>query len=210
MQSDKDVEPLFFRYWGKAGADDSYHLLPYHCLDVAAVGFHLLSPKQQRCQSLAKSLGVDAHWLQQWFTFCLALHDLGKFTAAFQNLVPDIAKSLGSFDPACDGRVRHDALGYGLWIYQLKELIPSPYRTRAEQWLGLVFGHHGQPVDNAAVRKAVRSHCNERDEQAARRFAESIIKHFMPPLEPLEGVDTEMIADMERDIGVDNDPIPAA
>ncbi|MFC3394161.1 HD domain-containing protein [Brenneria rubrifaciens] len=35
----------YFRYWGKArqsqdlpGGDD-YHLLPYHCLDVAACGY---------------------------------------------------------------------------------------------------------------------------------------------------------------------------
>jgi hypothetical protein len=28
--------PLYFRYWGKAEKDGSgYHLLPYHCLDVA-------------------------------------------------------------------------------------------------------------------------------------------------------------------------------
>lgn len=27
----------YFKYWGKAGKDgEGYHLLPYHCLDVAA------------------------------------------------------------------------------------------------------------------------------------------------------------------------------
>ncbi len=31
--------PLYFKYWGKAEKDGAgYHLLPYHCLDVAAVG----------------------------------------------------------------------------------------------------------------------------------------------------------------------------
>ncbi|WP_156919725.1 HD domain-containing protein [Syntrophorhabdus aromaticivorans] len=30
--------PNYFKYWGKAEKDGSrYHLLPYHCLDVAAV-----------------------------------------------------------------------------------------------------------------------------------------------------------------------------
>ncbi len=38
-----------YRYWGKAKKDHDgegadYHLLPYHCLDVAAVGWHLLNP----------------------------------------------------------------------------------------------------------------------------------------------------------------------
>jgi CRISPR-associated endonuclease/helicase Cas3 len=28
----------YFKYWGKAEKDgDGYHLLPYHCLDLAAV-----------------------------------------------------------------------------------------------------------------------------------------------------------------------------
>ncbi|MBN1577058.1 MAG: hypothetical protein JW913_10925 [Chitinispirillaceae bacterium] len=35
--------PLYYKYWGKArkrvdGAGYDYHLLVYHCLDVAAVG----------------------------------------------------------------------------------------------------------------------------------------------------------------------------
>jgi CRISPR-associated endonuclease/helicase Cas3 len=35
------TEKLYYKYWGKAcadeGQDNSYHLLPYYCLDVAAV-----------------------------------------------------------------------------------------------------------------------------------------------------------------------------
>lgn len=34
--------PLYYKYWGKARKREDggydYHLLPYHCLDVAAVG----------------------------------------------------------------------------------------------------------------------------------------------------------------------------
>ncbi len=34
---------LYYKYWGKAkpeaGDGPAYHLLPYHCLDVAAVMF---------------------------------------------------------------------------------------------------------------------------------------------------------------------------
>jgi len=33
----------YFKYWGKAKAEEeggsAYHLLPYHCLDVAAVAY---------------------------------------------------------------------------------------------------------------------------------------------------------------------------
>jgi len=37
-----DLQRSYWRYWGKAqkesGLGPEYHLLPYHCLDVAAVG----------------------------------------------------------------------------------------------------------------------------------------------------------------------------
>jgi len=33
------MDESYFRYWGKAEKDGTgYHLLPYHCLDVAVVG----------------------------------------------------------------------------------------------------------------------------------------------------------------------------
>lgn len=36
----------FLHYWGKTSKNDngdiSYHLLPYHCLDVAACGYHMV------------------------------------------------------------------------------------------------------------------------------------------------------------------------
>ncbi|WP_275387861.1 HD domain-containing protein [Xenorhabdus bovienii] len=39
------------RYWGKAQkniySDADYHLLAYHCLDVAAVGKYLLAPHKK-------------------------------------------------------------------------------------------------------------------------------------------------------------------
>ncbi|MGW6163671.1 HD domain-containing protein, partial [Bacillus altitudinis] len=40
--------PDYMRYWGKAkrvdlpGESDDYHLLAYHCLDVAACGYQMV------------------------------------------------------------------------------------------------------------------------------------------------------------------------
>ena len=35
-----ELTPSYYRYWGKADRETGqYHLLPYHCLDVAAVGW---------------------------------------------------------------------------------------------------------------------------------------------------------------------------
>ena len=55
-------QPAYFRYWGKARPDKTqgahYHLLAYHCLDVAAVGWYLLNPEQLLCRRLARQLAV--------------------------------------------------------------------------------------------------------------------------------------------------------
>ena len=32
------MQKTYYNYWGKADKEGNYHLLPYHCLDVAAVG----------------------------------------------------------------------------------------------------------------------------------------------------------------------------
>ncbi|MGZ8945870.1 MAG: HD domain-containing protein [Methylococcaceae bacterium] len=48
------TENLYYKYWGKARSDNengaNYHLLPYHCLDVAAVGWQLLAPDKSLCK----------------------------------------------------------------------------------------------------------------------------------------------------------------
>jgi len=50
----------YFKYWGKAKSDDesglAFHLLPYHCLDVAAVGQLLLKPEKVLCQRFSNKV----------------------------------------------------------------------------------------------------------------------------------------------------------
>lgn len=70
--------PLYFRYWGKAGKDgDSYHLLPYHCLDVAAAGavWWEQSSVIRRSFCSHASLSSDDQ-VRAWLLFFMALHDL--------------------------------------------------------------------------------------------------------------------------------------
>ena len=58
----------FYRYWGKAGPageETGYHLLPYHCLDVAAVGSALLREQKELRLGLAAFLGVSAEALRR-------------------------------------------------------------------------------------------------------------------------------------------------
>ncbi len=83
----------YFRYWGKAKPQDGgaaqFHLLPYHCLDVAAVGLQYL----RRPPVLRRLLCQQFHWkdeaaLEGWVAFWLTMHDLGKFSEAFQSQCP--------------------------------------------------------------------------------------------------------------------------
>lgn len=105
----------FYRYWGKAGPageEPGYHLLPYHCLDVAAVGRVLLREQEGLLLGLAGFLGVHADALRRWLAYLLAIHDVGKFADGFQNLRPDLMLALQGRRVAASYDERHDTLGY--------------------------------------------------------------------------------------------------
>ncbi|MEW6670495.1 MAG: CRISPR-associated helicase/endonuclease Cas3, partial [Thermodesulfobacteriota bacterium] len=74
----------YYRYWGKAREDGSYHLLPYHCLDVAAVAaaWWDASPSIRHGFRLHNTLPEEQ--LRAWVLFFTALHDYGKFDIRFQ------------------------------------------------------------------------------------------------------------------------------
>ncbi len=186
----------YHRYWGKAAKLDEagspdYHLLPYHCLDVAAVGFLLLDPSSSRNAHIAQQLKVDPIWLQRWFAFCLSLHDLGKFCRSFQNLAPNLSPALV---PAagCANSVRHDSLGIGMWqnvlIQRTSDLFHSTNSKTITGWLEVVFGHHGHPP-NQNLGRQIKRHCLEEDELAAESFFRDASSLLMPELTPLKDID---------------------
>jgi len=153
--------PLYFRYWGKAEKDGTgYHLLPYHCLDVAAVGHVLLSQRNDLRKRFATISGLDETICCQWIVLFLGLHDIGKFSESFQNLRPDLREKLqGKQSGNTYYSVRHDSLGNLLWIESLwhsfeaatSASVPD-FRNAAEYWQELFqyianafTGHHGEP-----------------------------------------------------------------
>ena len=90
--------PLYYRYWGKAKPSQeggaSYHLLVYHCLDVAATGEALIDAGLLDLAPLARELNMDIGLVIRLAIFFKILHDLGKFARAFQNLAPDLSPQL--------------------------------------------------------------------------------------------------------------------
>lgn len=84
----------FFRYWGKTQGED-YHLLPYHALDVAAVGCEYLTHHPRLRRFLAGALCLSEEHLAPWIGFFLALHDAGKFSEPFQSQHPTLQNRQG-------------------------------------------------------------------------------------------------------------------
>ncbi len=84
LLKDKNIV-TFFDFWGKTrrgekdGGDD-YHLLCWHSLDVAAMGYLMV---KRNCFGLAdyfRQLGIsDKEQAAQFFAWLLCWHDIGKF-----------------------------------------------------------------------------------------------------------------------------------
>ncbi len=174
----------YFKYWGKAKTDDtsglSYHLLPYHCLDVAAVGLRLLSADQALIHQLAKQLQVEPEWLQRWLVFCLVIHDLGKFARAFQGLKPDLSAELVAKNPNMPYSERHDSLGFCVWRDFLQDPIGDWVTQKTGQthdlkhwqpWLEIVTGHHGMPPKKSLP---INNFFQTEDKAAALAFIQDI------------------------------------
>lgn len=183
------AEKLYYKYWGKAGSDNengaAYHLLPYHCLDVAAVGWQLLTPDKPLCKQLAKQLEVEPEWLRELFVFCLALHDLGKFARAFQGLRQDLSTNLVKANPRMSYAERHDSLGFCLWQETLQTKLleqlsgsesDTSWPNYLQSWLEIVTGHHGMPPK---TNLRTRNFFEVEDEQAAMAFLQDAITFFL-------------------------------
>ena len=89
-----DSVPAYYLYWGKACKDGSYHLLPYHCLDVAAVAKIWWNESPTIQKAFSEKSVLSANQIQAWVLFFTALHDIGKFDIRFQRKIPEIWASL--------------------------------------------------------------------------------------------------------------------
>ena len=131
----------------------AYHLLPYHCLDVAAVGYEYLSVHDRLSQFFRDETGYTREDWLNWAAFWLSLHDLGKFSEAFQSQRPDIVFQLQNSEPtpAKSYIERHDSLGQWLWVDRLSSLASEERwfgvanQVGLDAWMRAVTGHHGQP-----------------------------------------------------------------
>lgn len=147
-----------FNYWGKAdpacSLEPKWHPLAYHCLDVVAVGVAYLE-QSSLLKSCCGLLSCSEQEFLSWSAFLLALHDIGKFSEAFQAQRPDLISELQKREPNPTKiySERHDSLGFWLWEDYLVDAMLTkigidnsrPTQRSLKCWLLAVTGHHGMP-----------------------------------------------------------------
>ncbi|MBN1225723.1 MAG: CRISPR-associated helicase Cas3' [Deltaproteobacteria bacterium] len=154
-------EPLksYYRYWGKANytseGGQSFHLLPYHCLDVAACAYKMLLKRSDLLNKLILISGFSETQLIGWLTFLYAIHDVGKFGEGFQCQIPELQTLLQKRTSNIPQTVRHDTLGYELLRLYLPDWLGRgdlEHRggSKIRLWIAAVSGHHGRPPRNDA------------------------------------------------------------
>jgi CRISPR-associated endonuclease/helicase Cas3 len=198
----------YFHFWGKARPESStgarWHPLPYHCLDVAAVGQVLLARDERLRHTLAKIADLPERQVVRWVPFVLALHDLGKFSVPFQCQVPDLANELLGWSQRAPCELRHDSLGYLLfadaevgvasWLWREERAPVSIDGERVSDardlldvlspWMRASCGHHGRPPQTGMLETRAFP---QRASEAAMSFVHEVLAVLQPgPLAAVE------------------------
>ncbi|MDK2990357.1 MAG: CRISPR-associated endonuclease/helicase Cas3 [Methanoculleus sp.] len=187
-----------YRYWGKYDTGDglAWHLLVYHCLDVAAVGNELLKDPQL----IRKTVGavpLRDEYVRSLITFLLAVHDIGKFSERFQGINATLQSRLRG--TACRMPYSHHHTTMGMLIF-MREVWPlmlneNWFGTDPDEdscdledlflpWIRAVTGHHGKPVTDSGTLPEL---FNPMDREAACEFARACSDLFLSegPEEPV-------------------------
>lgn len=160
-----NFDASYLGYWGKSKktitTGDNYHLLVYHCLDVAACGYVMASENRFGIRNVLAELGLASDFGYRWISYLFASHDLGKFANGFQRLAihpdsPLVTPAAGINTPA-----RHDTLGFWLWdkletdwLEGQRDIFPAVPPDQRDEfvyaldiWMAISTGHHGIPPD---------------------------------------------------------------
>lgn len=166
------------RCWGKTvqGSTDPYEFHPalYHMLDVGHVARELLSerasPRWRRV--LAGALHADADSLANWVPWLIAMHDIGKISAPFQEQSAAQKGRLRSKGFELGGRgwgndPKHTMVGQ-VFLTREFESPDLPDHLR-DAWRDMLGGHHGRFAARDELHEAHRRLKHEPHEWAGLR-----------------------------------------
>ncbi|WP_313113742.1 CRISPR-associated helicase Cas3' [Pseudescherichia sp.] len=197
-----NFDASYLHYWGKSKktitTGDNYHLLVYHCLDVAACGYIMASENRFGMRDVLAELGLASGFGYRWIGYLFACHDLGKFANGFQRLAahpgaPLVLPAAGVNTPG-----RHDTLGFWLWdkletdwLDDKPGIFPEISSDQRDEfiyaldiWMAVSTGHHGFPPEkpNDCCVTAFTKH----DIHAANEYLTALGKIFSINLLPAE------------------------
>lgn len=183
--------PDYLRYWGKTRRppvenEPAWHLLAYHCLDVAACGYKMAETNRFGLRDRLAACGIEGQDALNWVAWLFSIHDIGKFARGFQRFASFPDSPLVPPVTGIHASLRHDSLGMHLW-HELfadwtqgdSQLIPDvdvemrdEYDLALNVWASLSTGHHGLPPEEGN-RKASEAFY-QGDKAAAQRFIEDL------------------------------------
>ncbi|ROP59520.1 CRISPR-associated Cas3 family helicase [Enterobacter sp. BIGb0383] len=185
----------YLRYWGKSHGHDGeqcseYHLLAYHCLDVAACGYIMMKQNRYGVADVFSELNMPDADAAQWLAWLFACHDIGKFSRGFQKLVDHKSDQLVPPVARVIYGSRHDTLGFWLWkkisarwVSGEGDLFPDiniderkRFGRALDIWMEVSAGHHGVPPDKMDA-GALISFVDD-DIQAANNFLRDLHRFF--------------------------------
>jgi CRISPR-associated endonuclease/helicase Cas3 len=138
---------------------------------------------------LADDIGWPLPLLERVCVAFLALHDLGKFARAFQNLALDLSQDLVPSDPCKSYTQRHDTLGWLLWSSHLAGKFPGAHCTDSDEefweiWMRASAGHHGKPPRECSAGGLLKLRAEDfflpEDVVAAEEFASDMAALLLP------------------------------
>lgn len=139
-------------HWGKARGEGQvfdWHPLCYHALDVAASMEALITADPLRLQALEAFSAGSRESIRAALILVAALHDLGKFSPAFQKKAPLVPPGAARTHLSCDD-IGHDLIGCHLWGRYGKEWLELSRQEagRLGAWVSSACCHHsrGQPA----------------------------------------------------------------
>jgi CRISPR-associated endonuclease/helicase Cas3 len=164
----------YFKYWGKTSkpkdngkeindAPVRYHLLVYHCLDVAAVASEWWNNSPSLRRQFCQLTGLSEEETKAWLLFFIAIHDLGKLAilfqlkskSAWQLINPELAKITTKISESYIKEYNH-GFATVYWLYQDNEtrffveddedgMLGDDNESWQAwfSWVSAVAGHHG-------------------------------------------------------------------
>ncbi|EBU3660368.1 CRISPR-associated helicase Cas3' [Salmonella enterica] len=185
----------YLRYWGKTNKSNKdisppYHLLAYHCLDVAACGYYIIKNNIFDSRSILEKCGIIGTNAENWIIWFLASHDIGKFARGFQKYAEFPDSPLVPPVSGISALERHDSLGFYLWGKLLEgwssgsnEIIAgiepenrARFESALNSWMLISAGHHGIPPDTMKNRSSLAF--TDEDIVAATHYLEALSELF--------------------------------